>query len=204
MPDPASQFDGFAMAKSEGGNLFSTVAVFVMLAAGGVYAIGNRDAISVAISKGADVAAQLSGSNTGAVQKGGNPQDDAKSRSYGDFELKANDSGHFETPADINGAEVDVMVDTGATLVAMTYEDAEKAGLSLTDDDFSQNVNTANGVAKIAVVNLDSITIGDITVKNVKGAVAEPGRLHKTLLGMSFLGRLSRVEMQPDTLILHE
>ena len=102
--------------------------------------------------------------------------------------MTASSGGHFETAADINGNEIDVMVDTGATLVALTYEDAERAGLHLKSSDFTQGVRTANGTGKVAPVTLSSISIGDITVRNVKGAVAEPGKLHKTLLGMSFSG----------------
>ena len=133
-----------------------------------------------------------------------NETDSGTPSSGGDVELTANSGGHFETAAEVNGNEIDVMVDTGATLVALTYEDAERAGLYLKSSDFTQGVRTANGTAKVAPVTLSSITIGDITVRNVKGAVAEPGKLHKTLLGMSFLGRLSRVEMRANSLVLHE
>ena len=94
------------------------------------------------------------------------------------------------------------MVDTGATIVVLSYEDAERAGIFLNPSDFTQAVTTANGVARIAPVTLDRVTIGDITVRNVPAAVAEPGRLKTSLLGMSFLSRLSRFDMRSDVLVL--
>jgi aspartyl protease family protein len=119
-------------------------------------------------------------------------------------EIKAGRNGHFSTEAEINGREVEVMVDTGATMVALSYEDAERAGLYLRDSDFTQSVSTANGVARIAPVTLDRVSIGDITVRNVPAAVAERGRMRTSLLGMSFLSRLSRFDMRSDLLVLQE
>lgn len=121
-----------------------------------------------------------------------------------DVTLRAGDHGHFEADAEINGRAVGVMVDTGATMVALTFEDAERAGIFLRPADFTHQVGTANGVAKVAPVTIDSISIGPITVRNVQGAVTERGKLHQTLLGMSFLGRLSRVDMRSRMLELHQ
>jgi aspartyl protease family protein len=89
-------------------------------------------------------------------------------------------------------------------LVAFTSEDAERAGIFVRQADYTQRVNTANGIARIAPVTVDRISIGDITVRNVQAAVSEPGKLQTTLLGMSFLGRLSRAEMRQGRLILEE
>lgn len=131
------------------------------------------------------------------------PAEDAN-RPSGTVELKAGDNGHYHTEAEINGRPVEVMVDTGASLVALSYRDAERAGIFLRASDFTHQVNTANGVAKVAPVMLDRVSIGDITVHNVKGVVAEDGDLEVTLLGMSFLSRLERVDMRAGTLILAE
>ena len=67
-----------------------------------------------------------------------------------------------------------------------------------------QRVNTANGVARVAPVMLDQISIDDITIRNVRAVVAERGRLNQTLLGMTFLGQLSRAEMSRGILTLQE
>jgi len=122
----------------------------------------------------------------------------------GRVELRAGAHGHFSTTADINGRAVSVLVDTGASMVALSYEDAERAGIFVRPGDFTAQVRTANGVAKVAPVMLDSVSIGDITIYDVRAAVSEPGRLGTTLLGMTFIGRLSRAEMRGDVLILQE
>ena len=119
-------------------------------------------------------------------------------------ELDAADNGHFHAEAEINGRPVSVMVDTGATMVALTYEDAERAGVYLKDSDFDRQVSTANGMARIATITLDRISIGDITVHGVKAAVAQRGNLQETLLGMSFLSRLDRVDMRGGKLLLQD
>ena len=118
--------------------------------------------------------------------------------------LRAGSNGHFETRARINGRPIDVLVDTGASMVALTYEDAASAGIFPGDADFKQRVNTANGVARVAPVMLDQISIDDITIRNVRAVVAERGRLNQTLLGMTFLGQLSRAEMSRGILTLQE
>ena len=82
------------------------------------------------------------------------------------------------------------MVDTGASQVALTFEDASRAGIYVRDRDFTQQVRTANGVARVAPVTLDRVSIGDITVRDVPASVSERGMLGTTLLGMSFLKRL--------------
>lgn len=119
-------------------------------------------------------------------------------------ELKAGRNGHFNAEAEVNGRSIDVMVDTGATMIALTYEDAERAGLFLKSSDFTQAVTTANGVARVAPVTLDRVSIGDITVRNVPAAVAERGRLKTSLLGMTFLSCLSSFDMRSGILVLQE
>jgi aspartyl protease family protein len=118
--------------------------------------------------------------------------------------LKAGANGHFEAEAYIEGKPVVVLVDTGATGVALTYEDAESIGLSVRDSDFTHVSRTANGNARIAPVTLASVRIGDIEVKDVKAFVAEPGKLFATLLGMTFLSRLERVDIRGSELVLQQ
>jgi aspartyl protease family protein len=129
-------------------------------------------------------------------------------RSHGSMgrvvELRASAYGHFHTSAEINGRPVKVMVDSGASIVALTHEDANAAGFYVRDGDFTHSVSTANGMARVAPVTIDRVSIGDITVRNVPGAVMEQGKLGTTLLGMSFLNRLQRVDMRGGTLVLQE
>lgn len=120
----------------------------------------------------------------------------------GSVTLSAGRDGHFHTEAEINGRSVEVLVDTGATTVALTWEDAQTAGIHVRDADFTMRARTANGEAKVAPVTISQISIGEITVYDVRGTVMERGKMQTTLLGMSFLGKLSRAEMRRDTLIL--
>lgn len=119
-------------------------------------------------------------------------------------EIKAGVHGHYYANAEINGRPVSVMVNSGASIVALTFDDAQRAGIYIRDSDYTQYVNTANGVARIAPLMLDRVGIGDITVRNVPAAVSEPGKLTTSLLGMSFLNRLQRVDMRSGVLVLQE
>jgi aspartyl protease family protein len=96
------------------------------------------------------------------------------------------------------------MADTGASMVALTYEDAKRVGLSPHSLDFSARVETANGIAHVAPVTLGRVRVGDITIRNVPAAVAEKGALATNLLGMSFLGRLESFHIQGDELVLNQ
>ena len=121
-----------------------------------------------------------------------------------EVQIRAGAHGHYVARAEINGRPVDVLVDTGASIVALAFDDARQAGVLVRDSDYTQRVSTANGYARVAPVMLDRVSIGDITVRNVPAAVSEPGSLATTLLGMSFLGRLQRVDMRSGTLVLQE
>jgi aspartyl protease family protein len=131
-------------------------------------------------------------------------QPNERARTSGAVEIRAGASGHFQAEAEVNGRTIGVMVDTGATMVALTYEDAERAGIRLKPSDFTRSVTTANGVTRVAPVTLERVSIGDITVRNVAASVSERGRLSTTLLGMSFLSRLERVDMRSGILVLKD
>jgi aspartyl protease family protein len=119
-------------------------------------------------------------------------------------ELQAGRFGHYRARAEVNGTAVDVLLDSGASVVVLCYDDAERAGLKARAQDYTQRVSTANGQTRVAPVILDRLSIGDITVRHVEAAVGEPGKLTQSLLGMSFLGRLQRVDMRAGVLILQE
>ena len=131
-------------------------------------------------------------------------QDAAPTGGRRSAELVAQGNGHFFADAEFNGRSVNVMVDTGASMVALTYEDARHAGLLPRDSEFTQRANTANGIAKFAPIEIDRLSIGGVEVRNVRAAVMEEGKLETTLLGMSFLSKLSRVDMRSGRLVLEE
>ena len=117
-------------------------------------------------------------------------------------ELKANQGGHFITSADINGTSIRVLVDTGATVVALSFEDARDAGLRPRNLEFNVPVSTANGIARAARVKIDRIVIDGLRVEDVDGLVLPEGALRGTLLGMSFLSRLDSFRIENGILYL--
>lgn len=128
----------------------------------------------------------------------------ALSRSAGTVELGRGLDGHFRAAAEVNGVPMELMIDTGASIVMLPYKDAASVGLNPKALDFSVPVTTANGQAKIAPVRLSSIRIGSIAVFGVPAAVAQPGKLKRGLLGMSFLDRLDETTFQHNRLILRQ
>ncbi|MFK8033291.1 MAG: TIGR02281 family clan AA aspartic protease [Hyphomicrobiales bacterium] len=111
-------------------------------------------------------------------------------------------SGHFQLKAEVEGKTIDLIVDTGASDVVLTAEDAESIGIDTSSLAFKAPVETANGRSFVARVTIESIVIGAIAVTNVRGAVAQPGNLSKSLLGNSFLDRLSSYEFSGSRLVL--
>ena len=112
----------------------------------------------------------------------------------------ANERGHVVLDAAVNGAPVKMLVDTGASLVTLTPQDARAAGLSPGDLMFKGRVETANGSARMAPVTLREIRIGQLSIYDVPAAVME--NLQVSLLGMSFLGRLQSYQMRDGKLAI--
>ncbi len=113
---------------------------------------------------------------------------------------KASD-GHFWAEGSVNNTHVRFMVDTGASKVALTLSDARRAGYRKEDLRFIVPVNTASGQVFAAPVLIETLSIGGLKVHNVDALVMKKG-LDTSLLGMSYLGRLSRFEASRDQLVL--
>lgn len=114
---------------------------------------------------------------------------------------RANSQGHVILEGAANGTPVRFLVDTGATLVALTAKDAEAAGISRSDLVFNHNVSTANGVARVASIRLRELRVGQFSVPDVPAVVVE--QLNISLLGQSFLKRLDSYEMRDGMLTLN-
>jgi len=97
---------------------------------------------------------------------------------------RADRYGNFMLTAAVNGAPIRAVVDTGASLVALTLEDAQAAGISRSELVFSGITHTANGTARFAPVMLREVRIEQVSIENVPAAVME--NLSQSLLGMSF------------------
>jgi aspartyl protease family protein len=115
--------------------------------------------------------------------------------------IKAESDGHFYVEAIVNFRPVRLMVDTGATVVALRQSDAASAGIRVHASDFQYPVQTANGVTKAAEALLDRVIVTDIEVGAVRALILPDDQLTVSLLGGSFLGKLARFEVQNGTLI---
>ena len=114
--------------------------------------------------------------------------------------VKAPD-GHFWAEATVNGRAVHFLVDTGASAVALTLEDARRLGIEPRDLNYTYQVTTAAGQVRAAKVSLADVSVAGARVRNVDALVIEKG-LQTSLLGMTYLGRLSQFEATQTALIL--
>ena len=109
--------------------------------------------------------------------------------------------GHYWAEANIDGKAVRVLVDTGASVVALTRADALRLGVDPDPEAFTGKVQTASGVVRAAPVQLKTISVAGARVDRVEALVVEQG-LEYSLLGMSYLGRLSAFSATPAGLTL--
>jgi len=119
----------------------------------------------------------------------------------GTVALRAGSGRHFRAVAEINGQRVQMLVDTGASDIALTKDDARRIGIDLTRLAYNVPYRTANGTSFGARIQLASIKVGDIVFDDVAASVAD-GDLGQSLLGMSFLRRLSSFEVRGEEMIL--
>lgn len=125
------------------------------------------------------------------------------SPSHDTYVIPVDRSGHYMTDAEINGVRVaNMMVDTGATLVSLSYEDAESLGVVPAEDEFRYTSNTANGVAHNAHIKLREVRVGGLSAYDVDASVGEKGALAQSLLGMSYLSKLGGFEVTYGALVM--
>ena len=126
---------------------------------------------------------------------------DIDSASASELLIRANGAGHFLIDADVERAKIRFLVDTGATMVVLSPEDARRAGLSEDRLKFSREVSTANGNVRVAPVTLRKFKVGQIVLRDVE-AVVNSAPMRVSLLGMSFLRRLDGWQVKGDKLYL--
>ncbi len=131
----------------------------------------------------------------------GDEDEDGAEDEFGELEIKPGQFGQFRIEAEVNGEPVEFLVDTGASLVVLGSETAERLGFDLDSLEYSGNAQTANGIAPIARIILDEIVIGDLTIGTVEAAVVKKP-MATSLLGMSFLARLGSYEVRDGRLVL--
>lgn len=124
----------------------------------------------------------------------------AASSGGGSVSVTADSRGHFITTGTVNGISMRFLVDTGASSVALSVDDAKRAGVNYLAGARGR-VQTANGIAVAHMVKLDSVRVGDISMNNVDAMVIDSDKLGISLLGMSFLNRME-MKRNGDTLTL--
>lgn len=114
--------------------------------------------------------------------------------------LQKRGNGHFYVDAKVNGQLVNFVVDTGASFVALTVEDAQRIGVPFSPGEFTIVGQGASGPVRGKDIRLASVSIDGKSVTDVQGAVLEG--LPISLLGQSYLSRISSVQMSGDSMTL--
>ncbi|EEE37520.1 hypothetical protein RKLH11_1356 [Rhodobacteraceae bacterium KLH11] len=117
------------------------------------------------------------------------------------IEVPLSFDGHYYLPMLVNGQAVTFLVDTGASQIVLSTQDAERVGIDTDQLNYLGRASTANGVVRTAPVRLDSLALGPITDRNVPASINE-GELHQSLLGMEYLHRFSNIQFANGRLIL--
>lgn len=113
-------------------------------------------------------------------------------------DLTRSNDGHFYAEVIVNGTPITFMVDTGASMVALTPEDARRAGVHM--GSMRSMARGVGGIVEVTPVTIDQMSLGTIEAANVRGAVAD--ELDVSLLGQSFLEEVDRVEIRGDRMVL--
>ncbi|KGB82936.1 MAG: TIGR02281 family clan AA aspartic protease [Pseudomonadota bacterium] len=119
----------------------------------------------------------------------------------GRIEVPRAPDGHFYLTVAVNGTPLQFVVDTGASQVVLTPEDARRVGIDPTGLAFSSEARTANGVVQTAPVRLNEVQLGPLEDRNVRAWV-NSGEMDMSLLGMSYLQRFEKMEITRDLLVL--
>lgn len=109
--------------------------------------------------------------------------------------------GHFYADVTVDGGSAEMMVDTGASIVALTADDADAAGVQWSEDEVRPVARGANGTVLGVPVVLDRVQLGELEAEQIE-AVVIPEGLDISLLGQSFLSKIQRVEIEQDRMVL--
>jgi len=153
--------------------MFRILVVALVLLAGGVMAVRHLESASRA-----------------PVAMTATPAPVSSSSSARNVVLAKGRNGHFQVDARVDGRRIEFLVDTGASHIALRESEAGRLGIYPRASDFTVRVSTANGMTKAALVELRTVEVGDIVVRNVPAIVHSDQGLSVNLLGMSFLSRV--------------
>jgi aspartyl protease family protein len=119
----------------------------------------------------------------------------------GEVVLKRAEDGHFYAEVSADGATTRMLVDTGASMVALTGDDAHAMGITWNPDEVEPVARGASGLVYGVQVKIDRMQVGEVEARSVDALVVPDG-LGISLLGQSFLSRIPRVEMDQQQMIL--
>jgi aspartyl protease family protein len=137
-----------------------------------------------------DHSAKSGGSNAMAMGSKSAAAPSQSSSNYRTVALRSDGRGHFQVEARVDGRRIDFLVDTGASMIALRESAAARLGIHPRASDYNVKIHTANGVGKAARVQLDSVEVDGIRVRDVEAFVVPDEALSTNLLGMSFLSRV--------------
>lgn len=112
--------------------------------------------------------------------------------------------GRFRVDGRVNGQSLDFMIDTGASIIALTADAAAELGIHPAVSDYTVGLKTANGLVRAARTTLETVEVGDIAVHDVTAVVLPDGALSENLLGMSFLSRLRHFDYTDGRMVLEQ
>ena len=110
-------------------------------------------------------------------------------------------SGHFRARGEVGNISVNFLVDTGATEIVLSHDDALRARIDTSSLNYNHPVSTANGITTSARQKIDNISVGSISFQNISVMIARKGDLDTSLLGMNFINRLRAFEIRGDRMI---
>lgn len=113
--------------------------------------------------------------------------------------ISPDSDGHFRTNTIINGRSLRMLVDTGASMVAISRSDAENLGFHFRDSAFNRSGKSATGRVRFVEINIPEMTVGGITIQNVSTAIIDRRQM-PPLLGMTFISRLKKMEISDNML----
>ena len=119
----------------------------------------------------------------------------------GEIMVPRNFDGHYYLTLELNGVPTRFVVDTGATDIVLTPQDAARAGINVAGLNYNNRAMTANGLVQTASVRLDRISLGDISDRSVP-AVVNGSPMQESLLGMAYLNRFDRIEIEDGQMVL--
>jgi aspartyl protease family protein len=124
--------------------------------------------------------------------------------SWGVVELPAGQNSHYLADVEVSGGRIRAVVDTGASYVSLTAEDARALNIDPPRDAYNVKMSTANGIVQDAYVRLSEVRVGSIVIHDVDALVAPPGAQTITLLGMSFLKKLSSFQVADGRFVMKQ